>query len=567
MTRPFDQWSSWGPALTRRSVIMLGAAALYGPSSAGKGLSATAQVNSPRTYPVQIFGRPLQCVVDPSQDLGPVDHRIFGTNLEWFNDAGGLASANVNSRARFTDLAREQSLSVLRFPGGILADFYNWRDGTGPVENRPVVRHPTDPGRSANNFGSPEFFAFLRKTGAKGLITVNAGTSTPEDAAAWVRYANAPESLERRADGQPEPAGIKLWEVGNELYLPDNAGPIKIGKTPEQYAARFIKFADAMRAADPSITVIAIGVAESGIGPSSPYQDWTEKLLRSAASKIDMIAVHNAYFPLLYFVQQPAVDAVYPALWAAPEAVDRSLTKLSKLIARYEGDRSIGIALTEWGALFSLPLADNYWFDHVKTLGAGIYIGRLLQVLIGQRRVTLANYFKFVDRSFMGWVAFNGVPKAPYWVFRLYAESTGERRIAASLDSPTYDTPALGAMAAETGVAEVTVVGTQGAAGKTLFVNFVNRSLVWAHNVQLDLRGNFSVANSEIRSISANEPTAHNGVDIPPEWPMKPEYEPYTTAKPGSIGIVSRNWSPGDPIFLPPFSVATLILRSTGSHS
>jgi len=551
--------------LTRRNFAFgLGAALCAAPSAASPSVY---QVNAPRTYPVQISRETLECRVDLSQDLGRIDRRIFGTNLEWFNEAGGFASPDRGLRKKLTQLAREQNLSVLRFPGGTLADYYNWRDGIGPVSSRPVRRHPTDSGRSANVFGSPEFFALLRDTGTEGLITVNAGTSGPDAAAEWVKYANAPGNKERLADGWAAPIGVKLWEVGNELYLPGSPGEVKITQTPEEYSAHFIEFADAMRAVDPTITVVAIGVAKSGIGPGTPFPDWTEKLLKAAAAKIDMVAVHNAYFPLLYHVQQPPVEAVYPALWAAPEAVGRSLTKLGHLLSRFENGRSIGIALTEWGALYSLPIpgGDPYWFDHVKTLGSGIYVARMLQVLMERPRVQLANYFKFTDRTFMGWVNFKAQPKVPYWVFRLYAEATGERRVAASLKSPTYDTAAIGAVGAEKGVPEVTALATTNDEGRSLFVNFVNRSLTTAYPIRLRVTGGSVAPDGELRSISASEPTAHNGVDIPPEWPMKAEYEPYSTAKPGSIRIVSRQWSQEEPIVLPPFSVATALLRSPGA--
>ena len=42
---------------------------------------------------------------------------------------------------------------------------------------------------------------------------------------------------------------------------------------------------------------------------------------------------------------------------------------------------------------------------------------------------------------------------------------------------------------------------------------------------------------------------------------MQPEYDPYTTARPGSIRIESRPWTDGEYLSLPPFSVATLILN------
>ena len=552
--------------LSRRD-FALGFGAALGAASSASAASFDHQVNGPRIYPVQVSGKILECAVNPSEDLGEIDKRIFGTNLEWFNRGGGFASPDDKLRDNLVRLAREQRLSVLRFPGGTLADYYDWRDGIGPTGQRPIRRHPTDSGMSENAFGSPEFFALLRDTEAEGLITVNAGTSTPEAAAGWVRYANAPANEERRTDGWAAPIPVKLWEVGNELYLPGGPNELKITQTPEDYASRFKAFADAMRAVDPTITVIAIGLAPAAAGPSIQFPNWTETLLRGAAAKIDMIAVHNAYFPYLYNIQQPPVELVYPALWAAPEAVDRALTALSQLISRYESSRPISVALTEWGPLFSLPIAggDFYWFDHVKTLGSGVFIARMMQVLMGQPRVRVANYFKFTDNLFMGWVGFDGEPKVPYWVFRLYSEATGTRRVAASVDSPTYDIGAIGAVGAERGVAEVTVVATQDSSSRSLFINFVNRSLTTAHMVRPRVRGSFSGASGELRSISASEPTAHNGADIPPGLPMKPEYEPYTTAQPGSIRIYRHKWSQPEPLMLPPFSVATLILRADGA--
>ncbi|MGA7802344.1 MAG: hypothetical protein WCC36_16220 [Gammaproteobacteria bacterium] len=269
-----------------------------------------------------------------------------------------------------------------------MADYYHWVDGTGPCKSRPLRKHPTDGGRSRNSFGSPEFFELLRATGAEGLITVNAGTGTAAEAAAWVAYAN-------RADGFVQPIGIKWWEVGNELYLPGNPNEPKITVTPEVYAQRFVEFSRAMRAVDPSIRAIAIGVAKSHRGPDTEYPDWTEKLLQRVAPDIDMIAVHNASFPMLSKVRQPPVDEVYPALWAAPEAVDRSLTRLERLIARYEGKRKIGIAVTEWGgtvltaALRSLlvrPCEDSRLGRVYRPPAAGVHVpspsgaGELFQV-------------------------------------------------------------------------------------------------------------------------------------------------------------------------------------------
>ncbi len=378
-----------------------------------------AKVNQATGYPVKIYPSTLKCTVNVNDEIGTINPRIFGTNLEWFNDAGGLASSDESLKNKLVNLTKQQGVTVMRFPGGTLADFYHWKNGTGDLKSRPKVKHPTDSGSSANNFGSPEFFNFLKDTQSEGLITVNAGTATAKEASEWVAYANQPNHPQRIKDGIQKPANIKLWEIGNELYLPGNPGEKIITVTPEEYAKRYLEFSRAIKAVDPTVTTIAIGTAKSHIGPDTQYQNWTKVLLQNAANEIDMIAVHNAYFPMLYVERQPPVADVYSALLAAPEAVDRSLKDLERLISQYETKRKIGIAVTEWGALFSLPNVDNYWVDHVKTMGSGVYIARMLQVFMSHPRVELANYFKLTDRSFMGWINYEGQPKVPYWVFAL----------------------------------------------------------------------------------------------------------------------------------------------------
>ena len=77
------------------------------------------------------------------------------------------------------------------------------------------------------------------------IITVNMGTGTPEEAAAWVYYANKVKGY-----------GIKYWEINNEI-----SGYWEIGGPlgAKDYAQRAIEFIEAMKAVDPTIEVIVTG--------------------------------------------------------------------------------------------------------------------------------------------------------------------------------------------------------------------------------------------------------------------------------------------------------------------
>ncbi|PWJ61245.1 MULTISPECIES: discoidin domain-containing protein [unclassified Fibrobacter] len=74
---------------------------------------------------------------------------------------------------------------------------------------------------------------------AQAVICVNAGTGTSKEAAAWVRYANKVKGY-----------NIKQWEIGNELDGEwEESGPI----SARHYAARYLEYARAMKAVDPTI--------------------------------------------------------------------------------------------------------------------------------------------------------------------------------------------------------------------------------------------------------------------------------------------------------------------------
>jgi len=506
----------------------------------------------------QLATQRVLCHVDPTTVRRSIPRTLFGTNLEWFNNADGICEPDGSIDPEWLTLARDQGIDNVRFPGGTLSDFYRWRDGIGPMDKRPTREHPTDSGRSANIFGTPEFIRFCRAIHAQPLITVNAGTADAAEAAAWVAFCNESSNPERTAAGLSEPANVKLWEIGNELYLPGNPTDKKIITVPpEVYADRFLEFATAMRRVDKSIKLMAIGTANSS-AISLPYPDWTETLLKKAAPEIDYIAVHNAYYPMIFGKKNLQLREVYQSMWAAPEAVDRSLSALDSLLTKYENGRHIEIAVTEWGALFSF---DKQWIDQVKTMGTAVYLARLMQVFISQPRVTVANYFKFTDRLFMGWVGYDRKPKIPYYVIQLFAQHFGTRLVQADVESPKFSVAPVGVATAESEVPEVSAIAALDGSGHKLFINLVNRSWQTIHQVQLDT-GSFKPTDTATAwELSTPGLTDHNGRDLPKEIPTNLYTEPtiHGSAK-SSIKIEQKTIQLKSPILLQPYSIVTLEL-------
>ena len=98
-------------------------------------------------------------------------------------------------------------------------------------------------------------------------------------AAAEVQYANgsaghAAWASCARKTAIREPYGVKCWSVGNEMY-----GDWQLGHMPlEQYVQKHNRVAEAMRAVDPAIKLVAVGDVghvERGDAPATAPTTWT----------------------------------------------------------------------------------------------------------------------------------------------------------------------------------------------------------------------------------------------------------------------------------------------------
>jgi alpha-N-arabinofuranosidase len=180
-------------------------------------------------------------------------------------------------------LLRESDLPVLRWPGGNFVSGYDWRDGVGPIEERPTKPNPAWDGIESNLFGTAEFVRFCEAVGCEPMICLNAGDGSAEDAAKWVEYCNGSTDTEmgalRAEHGHPDPFDITYWEVGNEIY-----GEWQVTwTTPEGNADRYERFHEAMTAVDDSIEVMACG---------NRLTDWNDPLLERVPEIVEWITDH-----------------------------------------------------------------------------------------------------------------------------------------------------------------------------------------------------------------------------------------------------------------------------------
>jgi len=160
--------------------------------------------------------------VDAATVIRGVDPRWFGLNTATWD--GNLGNSQTLA------LLRQIGCTALRWPGGSTSDEYHW---------------------ASDISGNKTFMNLVTNLAAQSnsIITVNYGTGTSNEAAAWVRSVNITNHC-----------GVKYWEVGNENYGSWEADSNPLPHDPYTYAIRAATYIQAMKAADPTIRIGAVAV-------------------------------------------------------------------------------------------------------------------------------------------------------------------------------------------------------------------------------------------------------------------------------------------------------------------
>lgn len=233
------------------------------------------------------------------EKLGTISPLIYGVFSEHIGGViydgiyvGEDAKAeNIHGFRKFIiDKIKEAKIPLIRWPGGCFAEIYDWRDGIGPKEDRPVRINwwtVNDHRYEPNQVGTDEFMDFCRMCEAEPYFAANITTTTPLDIRDWIDYCNSPAGTTtmaklREKNGHKEPYGVKYWGVGNETW--GGGGNM----TPESYALQYRRYAEIMHNTDPSIELIASGA-------SGGDYHWTQDLLKTVnnTSFMDGMSFHH----------------------------------------------------------------------------------------------------------------------------------------------------------------------------------------------------------------------------------------------------------------------------------
>jgi alpha-L-arabinofuranosidase len=239
-------------------------------------------------------------ILDSDFAISELDRRLFGSFVEHLGRCvytgifePGHPTADKNGfRQDVLDLTRELGTTIIRYPGGNFLSGYNWEDGVGPVDKRPVRLDLAWLSTETNRFGTNEFIEWCRAAGTEPMLGVNLGTRGADEAREFVEYCNHPSGTYfsdwRAAHGYPEPHAVKFWCVGNEMD-----GPWQIcQKTATEYGRAAKEAAKVMKWVDPSIQLAACGSSHRAM---PTFGAWEYEVMEHTFEEADFLSLHMYY--------------------------------------------------------------------------------------------------------------------------------------------------------------------------------------------------------------------------------------------------------------------------------
>lgn len=391
--------------------------------------------------------------------------------------------------------------SFIRWPGGNVAQDYHWQWGIGPRDLRPIWinlawSHAPEP----NDLGTDEYLALCERVHAQPSITVNVNGAgaTPQEAAAWVEYVNGAATTKygalRAKNGHRSPYGVRQWEVGNEVFGDWVRGHVDA----DTYARSVLQYADAMRAVDPNLKLIAVA---AGV-------DWNTTLLKIAGSRIDYLAIHD------YTELSENANAANPHAQMMERAseFEASHRQTGELIARLVPTRPIKLIVNEWNLFYPV--------DVIESMDGAVYASRMMNGFEREGGIVEANCISDLLNGWIGGVIQVSRNRlygtSQYYAIKLYNDHLGTERLFAEVNSPEL----------APGIKSVDAVVTRSADKRKVFVKMSNADKQHAVAVAVDL-GNFAYRQQVNASVlrasdSAQRNTfAHPDAIIPIEQTLR----------------------------------------------
>ena len=335
--------------------------------------------------------------------LAPVDDNLFSSFIEHLGRAvyTGIyepdhPTADAQGfRTDVIELVKALHIPLVRYPGGNFLSGYNWQDGIGPREKRPVrldrAWHTIEP----NLVGIDDFVDWAKKAGTAVMGAVNMGTGTPQDAADLVEYCNYPAGTAwsdlRIQNGHQAPHGIKYWCVGNEMD-----GPWQICHLDAvDYGKKAREAIKLMKWTDDSIKPVVCGSASSNM---PTYPEWDRIVLEHTYDVADYLSIHR------YFENRGNDDDFLASFYDMDQFIKTSVATCDYVKALTRSTKTMYLSFDEWNIWYQSQQQEHPWLqaprileDHYSLLDALAFGGMAISLLNHADRVRVACLAQLVN--------------------------------------------------------------------------------------------------------------------------------------------------------------------------
>jgi len=411
-----------------------------------------------------------------------------------FNRAGALwvgaasllpADSYRGMREDVIKKLRRISAPYLRWPGGNFSGDYCWRHGLLAADKRPPLKaHWPDTLKYTNGYdfheiNTDDFIALCRRLGSEPSITIDISHTTPEEAAAWVEYANGspstPWGRRRARRGYKKPYGVKYWSIGNEIWgywMPSHCSAGKYARKAKDYVR-------AMKRVDPSIIIIGSG---HGLISGKTSIRWDKRVLAELGGDMDYLSLHNYTREMKTTTGAEGKKEFTRVVEDPTRGVLKRLRRERRLAKKHAPPgSSVKLSLDEW----------NVWAAWFRKVGVaeGIYVASMLNMFCreaGKLGMDLNAYFEPINEGAIDVGCFSARLTAVGRIFELFRVHHGNRLAKLTSSEEGFDA-----------TASITVDG------KRAFITVVNR------NPSTSAKATFSLqSRGRIKKLSATLLTA-----------------------------------------------------------
>ncbi|HWQ99035.1 MAG TPA: alpha-N-arabinofuranosidase [Clostridia bacterium] len=464
--------------------------------------------------------------IDINNTIAKIDDRLYSSFIEHMGRAvytGIYEPAHETAdaagfRQDVMELIQPLNLSCIRYPGGNFLSGYNWLDGIGPKDKRPMRPELAWFALEPNQVGTDEFLQWCERVGTKAMLGVNLGTGTPQSACDLLEYVNGTLPTQyadlRRANGHAEPYNVKLWCLGNEMD-----GPWQIcAKTAEEYGRIASETAKMMKWLDPSIELVACG---SSYRSMPTFGSWEQTVLAHCYPYIDYLSLHQYY---------QNNDGDVPAFLARSVEMEGFIREVADICraekAKRNSEKDVYLSFDEWNVWYHFQKEGQFpekWtfpraieeelYDGADALLVGCMMNTLLRNADVVKIACLAQLVNTIapimtEPGGRAWI------QTIYYPF-LYASQFGRgSSLRVSVESPTYSCSVSDA------TPYVDASATLSADQSEIVLFLINRSMEEQQPCRISLANTASAAVLECVSLNG---FSHDSVNTASATPVSPK--------------------------------------------